>query len=40
MGMVWLTKDKRRSHKARKEVVLDSGVSSLVAEGVEHTFGR
>jgi hypothetical protein len=39
-GMVWLTEDKGRSHEARKEVALDSGVSFLVAVGVGHTFGR
>lgn len=33
--VVWLTED-----KARKEVILNSGVSSLVAVRGEHTFGR
>lgn len=38
--VVWLTEDKGRSCTARKEVILDSGVSSSVAVRVEHTFGR
>lgn len=39
MRVVWLTEDKGRCHKARKEVALDSGVSSLVAVRVEYRFG-
>lgn len=38
--LVWLTEDKGGGCKARKEVVLDPGVSSLVAVRGEHTFGR